>query len=176
MLEIEDLNDVILIGHSYGGMVATGVADRARARVTQLDLSRRLRADATGSAVFDLLPPDVAEKMRAGAAASGERLRLCRRTRCRPTRRRRTSRGRRRGACRSRSRLSRTPLKLSAEPSAPRSYIYCTKAGPDDTFRPVRRARAKREGWRYFEIDASHNPHITAPAALLAILNEIAAP
>ena len=30
VLEIEDLNGVILIGHSYGGMVATGVADRAR--------------------------------------------------------------------------------------------------------------------------------------------------
>ena len=28
MLEIEDLREVILIGHSYGGMVATGVADR----------------------------------------------------------------------------------------------------------------------------------------------------
>ena len=26
----------MLIGHSYGGMVATGVADRARDRVTQL--------------------------------------------------------------------------------------------------------------------------------------------
>ena len=25
----EDLRDVILVGHSYGGMVITGVADRA---------------------------------------------------------------------------------------------------------------------------------------------------
>ena len=31
-IEMENLNDVILIGHSYGGMVATGVADRARAK------------------------------------------------------------------------------------------------------------------------------------------------
>jgi hypothetical protein len=66
-----------------------------------------------------------------------------------------------------------TPLKLSAEPSAPRSYIYCTRLGPHDTFGQFA-ARAKRESWRYFEIEASHNPHITAPAALLAILNEIA--
>src|SRR6187431_1037308 len=36
VLEIEDLNDVILIGHSYGGMVATGVADRARTRIKHL--------------------------------------------------------------------------------------------------------------------------------------------
>jgi pimeloyl-ACP methyl ester carboxylesterase len=26
----------VLLGHSYGGMVATGVADRARDRITQL--------------------------------------------------------------------------------------------------------------------------------------------
>ena len=28
VLFYEDLSDVVLIGHSYGGMVATGVADR----------------------------------------------------------------------------------------------------------------------------------------------------
>lgn len=36
VLEFENLTDVILIGHSYGGMVATGVADRARERVSAL--------------------------------------------------------------------------------------------------------------------------------------------
>ena len=34
--------------------------------------------------------------------------------------------------------------------------------------------RARREGWATYEIESSHNPHITNPAALLAILNEIA--
>src|SRR3989337_366328 len=36
VLEFEDLTDAVLIGHSYGGMVATGVADRARERIAQL--------------------------------------------------------------------------------------------------------------------------------------------
>ncbi|HEX8055539.1 MAG TPA: alpha/beta fold hydrolase [Novosphingobium sp.] len=36
LLEHEDLRDVILAGHSYGGIVITGVADRARTRVGQL--------------------------------------------------------------------------------------------------------------------------------------------
>src|ERR1700675_3084673 len=36
VIEYEDLRDIILIGHSYGGMVATGVADRARDRISQL--------------------------------------------------------------------------------------------------------------------------------------------
>jgi pimeloyl-ACP methyl ester carboxylesterase len=32
----EDLRDVILVGHSYGGMVITGVADRAADRIREL--------------------------------------------------------------------------------------------------------------------------------------------
>jgi pimeloyl-ACP methyl ester carboxylesterase len=36
VLDHEDLRDVILVGHSYGGMVITGVADRAADRVGRL--------------------------------------------------------------------------------------------------------------------------------------------
>jgi pimeloyl-ACP methyl ester carboxylesterase len=36
LLHFEDLRDVILVGHSYGGMVITGVADRATDRVGHL--------------------------------------------------------------------------------------------------------------------------------------------
>jgi pimeloyl-ACP methyl ester carboxylesterase len=36
VLHYEDLEDVILVGHSYGGMVITGVADRAADRVDKL--------------------------------------------------------------------------------------------------------------------------------------------
>ena len=33
VMQFEDLHDVILVGHSYGGMVITGIADRATDRV-----------------------------------------------------------------------------------------------------------------------------------------------
>ena len=36
VLHFEDLRDVILVGHSYGGMVITGAADRAADRVGKL--------------------------------------------------------------------------------------------------------------------------------------------
>ena len=36
VLTFEDLRNVVLIGHSYGGMVATGVADRAPERIAQI--------------------------------------------------------------------------------------------------------------------------------------------
>jgi len=36
VLHYEDLRDVILVGHSYGGMVITGIADRAADRIGRL--------------------------------------------------------------------------------------------------------------------------------------------
>src|SRR5438045_6154007 len=36
IIKYEDLRDIVLVGHSYGGMVATGVADRARDLISQL--------------------------------------------------------------------------------------------------------------------------------------------
>ncbi len=36
VLQYEDLSNVILVGHSYGGMVITGVADRALSRIGHL--------------------------------------------------------------------------------------------------------------------------------------------
>lgn len=36
LIEWEDLHDIILVGHSYGGMVITGVADRLAGRIQQV--------------------------------------------------------------------------------------------------------------------------------------------
>lgn len=74
VIAMEDLRDVILIGHSYGGVVATGVADRMATNV-----SRLVYLDAfvprNGQSVFDLHPPEVRERMRAAAcSASTHRL------------------------------------------------------------------------------------------------------
>src|SRR3954470_441693 len=55
VIKYEDLRDFVLIGHSYGGMVATGVADRARDKVKQL-----IYVDAfvphDGQSLLDFLP------------------------------------------------------------------------------------------------------------------------
>jgi hypothetical protein len=55
----------------------------------------------------------------------------------------------------------------------PRHYIYCTRRPPDDRFRRFHE-RAKTEGWGAYEIDSSHNPHITNPNALADLLVAIA--
>src|SRR6516162_8446487 len=55
VIETEELRDIVLIGHSYGGMVATGVADRARDRVVQLIYLDAFVPD-DGQALIDFLP------------------------------------------------------------------------------------------------------------------------
>jgi len=66
------------------------------------------------------------------------------------------------------------PLRLlHGDLTLPRSYVYCTRIAPTDFFRPFAE-RAKSElGWDYYEMDASHSPHITAPDDLVALLGTI---
>lgn len=55
LLEFQDLSDVILVGHSYGGMVITGTADRARERIANLVyLDAAIPRD--GEALLDVSP------------------------------------------------------------------------------------------------------------------------
>src|SRR5205085_6029248 len=75
VLESEELNDVYLIGHSYGGMVATGVADRARARIKHL-IYLDAFAPQDGQSAFDLQPPEQVAQRRAAARKDGDGWRL----------------------------------------------------------------------------------------------------
>ena len=55
LVEYEDLRDVMLVGHSYGGMVITGAADRAIERVARLVyLDAAIPFD--GEALIDVSP------------------------------------------------------------------------------------------------------------------------
>jgi pimeloyl-ACP methyl ester carboxylesterase len=57
VLEFEDLRDVALVGHSYGGPVITGAADQVPGRVAQLVyLDAEVPRD--GESEMDLLPPE----------------------------------------------------------------------------------------------------------------------
>ena len=173
VLEMEDLRDVVLIAHSYGGMVATGVADRARERIAQLVyLDAFVPHD--GQSLFDLQPADARVRMRELARTDGEGWRLP------PTQMPADTpdadvawaSGRRRPQP---IRTFEQPLRLAGKAAPPpRSYIYCQRSAPADVFRQFAERAQRESGWRYFEVDASHNPHITAPQALLDLLAKIA--
>jgi pimeloyl-ACP methyl ester carboxylesterase len=74
VLEAEELRDVVLCGHSPGGMVITGVADRAPERISHLIYLEAI-APADGQSALDV----VANKhhddfLQSGACGSGRRL------------------------------------------------------------------------------------------------------
>jgi len=171
VLEAEDLKGVILIGHSYGGMVATGVADQARERVAKLVYVDAF-APKDGDSVFSLTPAR-RETMSEAARQTGDGWKMP--PSIMPPD---TSAADQAWAMPRRKpqpiKTFEQPLRLrNGELTLPRHYIYCKRCRPDDGFRRFYE-RARQEGWGHHEIDASHNPHITAPEALAALLEGIA--
>ena len=69
VLRFEDLRDVILVGHSFGGNAITGVADRMPERLRHVVYLDAMIPTA-GQSVFDTMPPHVAAKMRDAAQQS----------------------------------------------------------------------------------------------------------
>ena len=172
VIQYEGLRDIVLIGHSYGGMVATGVADRAQDRIAQL-----IYIDAfvprDGQSLLDLNIP-ARQRMRA-MATSGDGWRVP----PNPTppdtapadlqwlTERRVDMP-----------IKCFEMKLRLQGGAltlPRSYVYATRIAPADTFGRFARMAKADPAWRYHEIDASHSPHVTAPEVLMALLQKIVA-
>jgi pimeloyl-ACP methyl ester carboxylesterase len=60
---MEDLRDVVLVGHSYGGMVITGAADRAHGRIKRLVYLDAFVPE-TGKCTLDYVVPERAARMR----------------------------------------------------------------------------------------------------------------
>ncbi|HUB94682.1 MAG TPA: alpha/beta hydrolase [Stellaceae bacterium] len=72
VLRWEELNDVILCGHSYGGMVISGVVEKAAAGAIRSLVFLDAFVPQGGQSLLDLLPPELAETMRADARQNGE--------------------------------------------------------------------------------------------------------
>jgi len=169
VIDMEDLSGLTLLGHSYGGMVATGVADRLRDRIDRLvyldafvplngqsalDLMPEERRRKTLESVVEgwLLPPSPVPPDTSPEDAAWMKPRRV----PQPVR------------------TFQQPLRLSMDvPVADRTYIYCARIGAFDTFGPFAAMARREPGWRYLEMDASHSPHVTAPQALAQVLGEI---
>ncbi|HEX4096087.1 MAG TPA: alpha/beta hydrolase [Caulobacteraceae bacterium] len=168
VLEMEDLADVVLVGHSYGGMVATGVADKVPGRlqrVIYLDAfvpedgdslatlagqtpeAMRASADDGWRAPPRPVPADTPEADREWIAAR----RMSHPVEC---------------FCQ--------PIHLTgAGAHLPRHYIYALKKDPRDSFGRFYQQAKTTPGWTAHEIDSSHNPHITVPETLAEMLDGI---
>ena len=168
VLQMEDLTDVVLLGHSYGGMVATGVADRVPGRLQRiiyLDAFVPEDGDSLAS-----LTGQTAEAMR-GAAEDGWKA---------PPRPLPPDTPRADVAWVSARRMSHPvecftqPIRLTGKgASLPHHYIYALRKDERDSFGRFHQRAKSTPGWTAHEIDASHSPHITAPEALGELLDGI---
>ena len=162
-LVYEDLRDVVLVAHSYGGVVGTGVADRARDRIRRLiyldafipeDGKSFLELTGQGEQVRKAavdgwrVPPNPSP-----ADTSAEDLQwISTRRLHQPIK-----------TLDQRFTLTRGPLTL------PRDYILCTKSPAFNAYAE----RAAASGWAVHRLDASHSPNITAPDQLMNLLDRI---
>ena len=173
VLYFEDLTDVILVGHSYGGMVATAVADRAADRITQV-----VYVDAfvprDGQSLLAFYTEEGRVRMREAARLEGNGWRV-------PPGPMPADSSAADVAWATPRRVMQ-PLKTFEQPvhltgaidRLRRTYIYCTRPAPSDIFRQFAERARSEAGWQYMEIDSSHNPHVTVPAALATLLDDLA--
>jgi pimeloyl-ACP methyl ester carboxylesterase len=172
LLFYDDLRSVTLVGHSYAGMVITGVAALAPER-----LSRLIYVDAyipgPGQCWLDLASPAIADTVVADMATTGYRA---------PPSPGELGVHDPELAAWVAERLVATPAAVYAEPlpadglaagAVPGAFIHCM-LGPwaEQTRRFADIARARN--WPTREIAAGHDAMLSAPAELAALLDEIA--
>jgi pimeloyl-ACP methyl ester carboxylesterase len=71
VIHYEELSDVVLCGHSYGGMVIAGVAEQIAAKIRSLVYLDAFVPE-NGKSLFDYLPAEQSARMRTDAAQNGD--------------------------------------------------------------------------------------------------------
>lgn len=163
MILFEDLHDIILMGHSYGGMVITGVADRVPDRIRRL-------------VYVDAFVPSDGESVMSFVGTRGDWLKPMIKgdyivpVWVKPDQ--------------PPPHDVPQPLKTFTEPIAlknkaalqlPATYILTVDAGKeakdDDFFAQAQ--RAKERGWPVLQLTADHNAQWSAPEALVEMLAHV---
>lgn len=175
-LEAEEIENAVLVGHSFGGIAISGAADRVPERIGQLIyLDSRLVQD--GQCQFDTQPAEVVAARHAAAEAfdGGHS--------CPPPPA--ASFGIPDGADADWVNRRLTPQPMGAFTSVvrlngplgnhlPATYIGCTAPyyGTQARFHALARSQP---GWRWAELATGHDAMVTAPDAVAALFQEIAA-
>ncbi len=191
LLEYEALEDVVLVGHSYAGIVVTAVADRVGRclnAVVYLDTSPL----PDGMAIIDTMPPEQRERQRRVVDESGDGWRW-------PVPDRETLLT---GAFGSTGGLSEGDLQVIAERATPQPFatmtspvrlthekppdtrrvaIFCTDGGMDvEHLRELiaegdqRAASFADADWELHDLPTGHWPMLSLPSALADLVGEIA--
>lgn len=168
LMEMEDLRDVILLGHSYGGMVVTGAADRSP-RVGKLVYLDAFVPE-NGKCLLDYAVPERAARMREEGERTGlvtpppmslwgltqpEHLAFV-------------------GPREVKHPFGTMCQKIKlggAISGIPRTYVYCSSpaTGSFDQFAAKYR---NHPDWRFHELKTGHDAMLLMPDAVTEILNE----
>jgi pimeloyl-ACP methyl ester carboxylesterase len=163
VLEYERLDRVVLVGHSYGGMVVTGAADRAAGRIAAL-----VYLDAfvpqNGQALIDFLPQPMRERLprdewrvpplppQAQGMTDPVEISWV---------------GDRRVAQPLGTFTERISVK--GDYRGPRRYILCSGYSPS-TFRQFGERLRNDPAWRYDELPTHHYPQVSLPRETAQLL------
>ncbi|MFN8534131.1 MAG: alpha/beta fold hydrolase [Dehalococcoidia bacterium] len=173
-LYFEDLREVILVGHSYGGMVIQVVADRDPVRIRHLIHFDSL-VPQDGESALDLIGDDRRAALLELAKRHGDGWLLP------------GNQGVERfgivdpaDVAWAEPRLTPHPLRSLTDPARlsgeylklPKSYIDCTIKQRPSPSRVMPWARTPV--WRVFELEAGHDAMVTHPAEVVRIFEEVA--
>jgi pimeloyl-ACP methyl ester carboxylesterase len=171
----ERLRDVLLVGHSYGGMVISTAASHVRDRLRGM-----IYVDAfvpkDGQAEHDLIDPEwVAAMILRPAEERGEGwfvpFPFADDLAAYPT------------DVADRYRVSRHPLATLTEPAVigdglsglPAAFITCTDKEPGTDAFVASREVARERGWLEFDINSGHDVQIEDPEGIARLLHDVAA-
>ena len=172
LIRWEELSDVVLCGHSYGGCVITGVADRVPDRLRALVYLDAFILE-NGQSLHDVLPRQVGEAQTSGASEIGDgwrvppisaeffQVNLADRAwadrQCTP------------------QPLATFQQRLRVDnvfPASKCTHILATgyQGSPFSPFHEI----AKSKGWKTLTVDCGHDVMLDKPAELAAMLREAA--
>jgi len=169
LLEMEDLREVVLVGHSYGGMVITGAADRAPERIGRLVYLDAFVPE-NGKCALDYVVPERAARMRDEGERVGsitppplslwglaeqEHIDFVKPREVRHP-----------------YRTMSQPIRLSGNlKNVPKTFVYCSSpaTGSFDQFAAKYRSDPK---WKFFELKTGHDAMILMPERVAEIVQQ----
>lgn len=167
----QELSDVVLVGHSYGGLVITGVAEKLEKAIASIVMLDAFYT-ASGQALIDMTPAAGREAY-LKAQASGETVM--------PPRSARLFNVNDKDAAWVDAMCVPHPIRCFTQPLAhtgarerigKRAYIRAS-AYPNPAF-DASREQARANGWRVYDVPCGHDVMIDAPERLAEILIEVA--
>lgn len=176
VIECEELPKVVIVGHSYGGFVITGVCDRMRDRIEHAfyldapapkdgdrnggfrsfeELSRR-----AGPLIDGLYMPAKKESIPAFGIPPGDLANtawLERRLTPHPAK----------------TWIDPIRLKNGGSSGLPRTYVFCNQAGPESPMRRYAEQRRQDPTFRFRELPSGHDAMVTVPEETAKLLLDL---